>query len=162
MVIGMIGGSYNPLHNGHVKCIKKALTMCDELHIIIGDLPNRGNIDINTKLIWFREIFKDDLEKIVLHPFIDETAIKSDYTLDKWIFDSIKIKKLINKPIDIVFCGADYNREDNPYKVCYPDSKIIYFDRGDLINSTQIRENLEIHKDWIPDIVYKTLKKEIL
>ena len=48
--VGMIGGSYNPLHNGHVKAIKKALTMVQELHIIIGDIPNMDDVGIQTKL----------------------------------------------------------------------------------------------------------------
>lgn len=155
--VGMIGGSYNPLHNGHVKCIRKALQQCDELHIIVGDLPNRGDFDIETKLDWFREIFADDIDRIVLHPFLDETADKKDYGLQKWIDDSVKIKQLIGKPIDVVFCGADYNRPDNPYLVCYPEQQIVYFDRGDNINSTEIRENPDAHRDWVPDCVYQSI-----
>lgn len=155
--VGMIGGSYNPLHNGHVKCIQKALQQCDELHVIIGDLPNRGEFDIETKLSWFTSIFHDQLDRLVLHPFLDETADKKDYGLQKWLDDSVKIKDLIGKPIDVVFCGADYNRPDNPYFVCYPDQEIVYFDRDDQINSTEIRENPEGHKDWVPDVVYDSL-----
>ena len=157
--VGMIGGSYNPLHNGHVKCIRKALTQCDELHIIIGDLPNRGSFDIATKIHWFETIFADVMNRIVLHPFIDETADKKDYDLNKWVSDSIKIRKMIEKPIDVVFCGEDYKRVDNPYLICYPEQEIVYFDRGDNINSTDIRRFPEQHKDWVPDIVYQDLMR---
>ena len=54
--VGMYGGSFNPVHNGHIKCIKKALTVCDELHLIIGYLPNRDDFSIEIKLSWFDEI----------------------------------------------------------------------------------------------------------
>ena len=57
--VGMYGGSLNPIHNGHVKCIKKALSMCDELHLIIGNLLNRDDFPIEVKLSWIKEIFKD-------------------------------------------------------------------------------------------------------
>ena len=155
--IGMIGGSYNPLHNGHIKCINKALQQCDELHVIIGDLPNRGEFDIETKLDWFTSIFHENLHRLVLHPFLDETADKKEYGLQKWLDDSVKIKELIGKPIDVVFCGADYDRPDNPYLVCYPEQEIVYFDRDDNINSTAIRNDPEKHKNWIPQEVYDTM-----
>ena len=155
--IGMIGGSYNPLHNGHVKCINKALEQCDELHVIIGDLPNRGEFDIEQKLDWFTSIFHDKLHRLVLHPFLDETADKKDYGLQKWIDDSVKIKEMIGKPIDVVFCGTDYNRPNNPYLTCYPKQEIVYFDRDDNINSTAIRNDPEKYKDWLPKEVYDTM-----
>lgn len=159
--IGMIGGSYNPLHNGHIKCINKALEYCDVLHIIVGDLPNRDEFDINTKLHWFQTVFHNEIEKgsIILHPLLDDTTNKVDYDLNKWISDSKKIKEIIQNPIDVVFCGADYHYDNNPYEICYPEAKIIYFDRGDLINSTDIRNDFRNHKNWIPQVVFDDYKQ---
>ncbi len=56
-----------------------------------------------------------------------------------------------------LFCGSDYVRDDNPYKVCYPDSLIVYFDRIDNISSSRFRNNplkskndvLEIGNDYL-------------
>lgn len=158
--VGMIGGSYNPLHNGHVRAIKKALTVVDELHIIIGNIPNMDDVSIQTKLKWFKILFKDYGNRIVLHTLYDDRHDKSEYTLDKWVKDSTRIKSMIGKHIDVVFCGSDYNRPDNPYKVCYKEQRIVYVDRSDGISSTDFKKDIKAHKDWVPDIVYQTYMRK--
>ena len=157
--VGMYGGSLNPIHNGHVKCIKKALSMCDELHLIIGNLLNRDDFPIEVKLSWIKEIFKD-YDNLYIHVLVDTSKEKVNYTLDKWIEDSKIIKDAIGKPIDIVFCGADYNREDSPYKVCYPESKLYFFDRGDNISSSRFKTNPDMYKDDVPECVYNSYKEK--
>jgi HTH-type transcriptional repressor of NAD biosynthesis genes len=155
--IGMYGGSFNPLHNGHIKCIKKALEQCDELHLIIGNLPNRDDFDIKTKLKWFKTIFKPYKNQITLHVLTDDSSKKTSYTLEKWVQDSEKIKHMIGKKIDIVFCGSDYNRDNNPYRICYPEQEIVYLDRtDDNISSSIFKINPEKNKFMVPDIVYKS------
>ena len=158
--VGMYGGSFNPLHNGHIKCTQKMLELCDEIHIIIGDIPNMDDFPVDIKLKWFQETFKDEKERVILHTLYDDRTKKSEYTLDKWLSDSVKIKEMIGKPIDVVFAGADYkNREDNPYPLCYPTQDIIYINRDDdHISSTEFRSDIEAHKDWVPDIVYLSYK----
>lgn len=158
--VGMYGGSFNPLHNGHIKCIRKALSMCEELHIIIGDIPNMDDVDIHTKIRWFQTIFHDEIDRLNLHSLYDDRKSKSEYTIDHWISDSMEIKKMIGKPIDVVFCGADYkNRQDNPYLLCYPSQDIIYFDRDDdMISSTEFKKDVCLHRDWVPEVVYTSYK----
>ena len=34
---GMYGGSFNPLHIGHVRCIIRAANMCERLIIVISN-----------------------------------------------------------------------------------------------------------------------------
>lgn len=160
MKIGMYGGSFNPLHNGHIKCINKALEMCDELHLIIGDLPNRDVIPFAEKIKWFEEVFKN--KNVVLHPLTDPSKEKKEYTLDKWVRDAEIIKHIIGKHIDIVFCGADYNRTDNPYLKCYPDSEIYYFDREDNISSSEFKKDIFKYKNWVPECVFKSYEKRII
>lgn len=156
--VGMYGGSLNPIHNGHVKCIKKALDMCDELHLIVGNLPNRDDFNIYIKLSWIREIFKD-YDNLYVHISTDVSKEKVEYTLDKWIEDSKTIKTMIGKPIDIVFCGADYDKEDSPYRVCYPESELYFLDRGDNISSSRFKSNPDKYKNDVPECVYNSYKE---
>lgn len=159
--VGMYGGSFNPIHNGHVKCIRKAKALCQELHVTIGILPNRDIIPGEEKLKLFQAIFKDD-PGIIFHYFVDEIANKNDYTFDTWWENSLKAKNMIHKPIDVVFCGSDYQREDNPYCICYPESDIIYFDRTDSISSTKIRGNPLEHLEEMPKEVGDYFKRYYL
>ena len=155
--IGMYGGSFNPLHNGHIKCILKALDLCDEVHLIIGDIPNMDDVDIHTKLQWFQSVFKEFNDRLVFHTLYDDRNLKSEYTLDKWLRDSNTIKAMVGKPIDAVFCGSDYEeKEMNPYKICYPEQTIIYLDRyEDQISSSEFKKNIYLHKNWVPEVVFE-------
>lgn len=160
-IIGMYGGSFNPLHNGHVHCIREALKQCDVLHIIVGDLPNRDIVPYEEKQRCFKSIFKEEIEagRIVLHKLTDKTFNKQDYTLLKWLQDSYIIKHEIGDHIDVVFCGEDYRHpgkdEVNPYEVCYSDSKIVYLNRSEVpVSSTEIRANVVRCSRYLPNEVF--------
>ena len=158
--VGMYGGSFNPLHLGHVKCIIEAANQCKELHIIISDGRSRGEVDIKVKYRWVYSVVKH-IGNVKLHLLADDAPTKADYTEEYWSSDAQKVKEMIGKTIDVIFCGDDYQNEDNFYVKCYPQSKIVFLKRNE-ISSTAIRQDLYGHWDWLPQVVRPYYTKKVL
>lgn len=157
--VGMYGGSFNPMHNGHLKCIIKAACMCERLYIVLNIGTKREEIDYKIRYRWLYQATKHigNVKIIILK---DDCEKKSDYTLERSKEDSEFVKREIGEPIDIVFCGSDYDA-DSFWNVNYPDSEFYVFER-DGISSTQIRENIYDHWDWLPNFVKPYYVKKVL
>ena len=157
--VGMYGGSFNPMHNGHLKCIIKAACMCERLYIVLNIGTKREEIDYKIRYRWLYQATKHigNVKIIILK---DDCEKKSDYTLERSKEDSEFVKREIGEPIDIVFCGSDYDA-DSFWNVNYPDSEFYVFER-DGISSTQIRENIYDHWDWLPNFVKPYFVKKVL
>ena len=97
--VGMYGGSFNPLHQGHVRCIIEAANQCKELHIIISNGKNRNEIGIRIKYRWVYQIIKH-IGNVSLHILEDDSDSKENYTSEYWEDDSKKVKKMIGKKYD--------------------------------------------------------------
>ena len=57
--VGMYGGSFNPLHLGHVNNIITASTLCDELYLILSVTNDENEIDHRERLMWLKNLTKD-------------------------------------------------------------------------------------------------------
>ena len=69
---------------------------------------------------------------------------------------------MICKPIDVVFCGNDYEGQ-NIFEKLYPESDIVYFDRNIVpISSTEIRKNPIKYWKYIPEICRHYYTKKVL
>lgn len=158
--VGMYGGAFNPLHIKHVSCIIQAAAMCRELYIVISHAPKYEKIDIKVKYRWVYLITKH-LPNVKILILEDDTESKSSYTEDYWYEDCSRVKKMIGKPIDIVFCGGDYD-ENSFWNKGYPDSEFYVFDRDNDISSTAIRNDLYGHFDWLPQEVRPYFVKKVL
>ncbi len=156
---GIYGGSFNPLHLGHVDCIIKAANMCEKLIIVISDGVGRNEIDIRVKYRWVYQLTKH-LPHVKLFTLLDEDDSKESYGKEQWEADGKKVRAFAGEPIDVVFCGSDYD-ENSFWKKCYPEAFLHIFPRNE-ISSSLIRSNVYEHWDMLPNVVKPYYVKKVL
>lgn len=157
--VGMYGGSFNPLHMGHVECILKAVSMCKELFIVLSIGGKRDEIDGRIRYRWLYQLTKH-VGNVTILTISDDAATKAEYKREDWQKDADDIKRRIGKKIDVVFCGSDYGM-DSFWNVCYPESELVIFQRNG-ISSTEIRQNPYAHWDRLPKLVRPYYTKKVL
>lgn len=160
--VGMYGGSFDPLHIGHIHDIIKAASLCDTLYIIISWCEGRESTSKELRYRWILNSCKH-LNNIKLFLLEDQAKSKEEYNTDYYWKNGAKdIKNLIGKPIEAVFCGSDY-KGTNRFESLYPESEVVYFERKEVpISSTEIRDNSDLWWDYIPAVCKSYYTKKVL
>ena len=81
--VGMYGGSFDPLHIGHIDAIIKAASQCEKLYVVLSYSRERDSIHMEYRYRWIRNSFRhmENIEIILL----EDTAVsKSDYDTDDY------------------------------------------------------------------------------
>ena len=155
--IGMYGGSFNPLHLGHVNNIITASNLCEKLYIVLSATNDPREIDSRTRLQWLKNLTAD-MENVEVFSMFDACSNK---VMHDWEAGAKYIKEYIGKPIDVVFSGDDYYGCD-VWEDLYPDSEIYYIPRSNTnVSSTMIRNNPYKYFDFLPSCVKPYYTKKV-
>lgn len=161
--VGMYGGSFDPLHLGHIHDIIRAAAVCEELYVMISWCEGRESTSKELRYRWILNS-TGHLSNVKIIMIEDEAVSKEVYNTDYyWEKGAQDIKDTIGKPIDAVFCGSDYHGTNRFESLYCPESEVIYFDRAEVpISSTEIRDWATQHWDYIPDVCKDYYTRKVL
>lgn len=155
--IGMFGGTFNPLHLGHINNIVEASNMSEKLYVILFYSESLEEIDHRIRFGWLKQVTKD-MPNVVVLEIKDESKSKNEYDWETGRDDVLKV----TGEIDAVFCGDDY-RGTNRFEELYPKSIVHYFNRKLInISSTEIRQNPYVYFEYIPSVVKEYFTKKVI
>lgn len=158
--VGMYGGKFIPLHNGHIYSILKAKSYVDILYVVVSYIELRDlelckqaglpNITYETRLKWLKQITKDDKNIRVIA--VEDVPLENNNLDYVWGEGANRIKNEIPEEITHVFSSE--HEYDKWFKINYPSAKhIILNSQRDMfdISATKIRtEGIYKHWDMIP------------
>lgn len=161
--VGMYGGSFDPLHIGHIHNIIRAAAVCEELYVMISWCEGRESTSKELRYRWILNSTRHlPNVKIIM---VEDTAVsKEAYDRDGyWEKGAQDIKNTIGKSIDVVFCGSDYKGTNRFERLYCPESEVVYFEREEVpVSSTQIRDCPTKYWDYIPKVCRDYYTKKVL
>ena len=98
--IGMYGGSFNPLHLGHVNAIIEASNQCEKLYVVLSNTNDPKEIDHKERLMWLKSITKD-MDNVEVFEIFDITKELETVTVNGWISSELKSLPMRGTKLDV-------------------------------------------------------------
>jgi len=154
-VIGIYPGSFDPLTNGHLDIAKRALKVCDELHVAVVANPSKKSLFSAEERVELLKKTTKSLRRIVIGSF-----------------DGLLVDYARQIKASIIFRGlravADFEYEFQMAlinRTLHPDIEIVFLvpnEKFIFLSSSSIKEVAKlggsVHQ-FVPPVVEKALKR---
>ena len=153
-------GSYNPLHNSHIALFDKVLARYEYCICLVRYNEGVDLTDWETKLGWFERLSRERYDGRLLPVKNVPNTKEKVYGIDLFKDIITEAENAVHEPVQGYIFGEDYGGMVQKMRELYPDKDFLIFPRqsNGVCNSTEIREDLEGHKDWLPEYVYESLR----
>lgn len=169
--VGMYGGKFIPLHNGHIYAMLKAKSYVDHLYVVVSYVEDRDtelceyaklpDIPYKLRVKWLKQITKD-MEGITVLAVEDVPMLNNDIDY-VWEEGARRIKEAIPETITHIF-SSEYEYEKY-FTKNYKNAQHIVLDANrDVfdISATTIRnEGIYKHWDMIPKVAQPYFIKKV-
>lgn len=163
--IGVVFGTFAPLHRGHLRLIMQAKKECDGVLVLVtGRNLDRGGEDmrLNKRFRYVREFFEDD--ELVSVREINETELNIPKYPNGWNEFLTRFWQIFDE-VTKSYCRPVFYVGEEEYYEYLKNIKmeVVKVDRNELpISATKIRENPIKYWDYIAQPFKRVFSKNIL
>lgn len=152
--VGLTIGKFAPLHTGHIDMLKFALSVVDQLFVIIYDAPDKTNVSLGRRAGWIKEVFPDERVIVIQGhnaPNRHEDT-KEVREMQEWYIGSVVSAIRLTHFISSEKYGEHLSQYLGVKNVIYDQERL-----NRNISSTMIRNNPSGCINYIPPNVLKDL-----
>ena len=122
--IGVYPGSFDPIHNGHIDIVNRALRFVDKLYIAVADSPHKNPLftlnerkdmidhefssNSSVEVIAFSNLLVEFAKSINAKIIVRGLRVVSDFEYE---FQMLGMNRQLNSEIETVFLMADAQRQ---------------------------------------------------
>lgn len=156
MKIAVYSGTFDPITNGHMSIIKRAIGLFDKVYIAVAEETYKNTLfDVEERVALVKESV-EDLENVEAEKF---TGLLVDYAQSRGAVAIVRGLRVISD-FEYEMQMASFNRHLNPH------IETVFFTADgefSMVSSSMIRNIASLHgdiQDFVPAPVYEALRKK--
>lgn len=156
MKIAVYSGTFDPITNGHMSIIKRAIGLFDKVYIAVAEETYKNTLfDVGERVALVKESVAD-LENVEAEKF---TGLLVDYAQSRGAVAIVRGLRVISD-FEYEMQMASFNRHLNPH------IETVFFTADgefSMVSSSMIRNIASLHgdiQDFVPAPVYEALRKK--